>query len=83
MASYSSCLEFDIEKLRRGFAMLKTLGEDSEGKCLNAGNRLITILSVAEDTTQSGYFCDPASVVVTFEFDGECHDLNVASGEAV
>ena len=83
MPSYSSGPKRDVEEFRRGFTVLQTLGNDSQGEGLYEGNGFVAVLAIGHHAWQIGYLGEPAAVVFTFDFDREGHLGNVPSGPAV
>jgi hypothetical protein len=59
----------DVFDLGKCFAVLQSLGEDAEGKCLRFADGLIARLTVREDAGEIGHFGDPAAVDFLFDFD--------------
>jgi hypothetical protein len=63
--------------------MFEALCDDSQGQCLNAGYGFIAVLAVSQDTGERRDFGEPATIILTFDFDGERHAGNVPSAQAV
>ena len=63
--------------------MFKTLGDYSQGQCLDPRDRFAAILAVSQDAGQSGNFSEPPAIVFTLDLNGERHVGNVPSGLAV
>ena len=53
--------------------MLKSLGENSQGKNFRTGQRLIARGSIGQDTGQINNFCQPSAIFLSLEFDAEIH----------
>ena len=83
MASCSSGLKRDVQKLGGGLSVFEAFGNHTEGERLHAGNRLITVGAIAHDPGQRRYFGQPPAIILAFELDGKCHAGTVAPGPAV
>lgn len=59
--------------------MLETFGDNTQRQSLNARDRLIAVLAVAEYARKGRHFSKPASVVLAFKLDCERHGANVPS----
>ena len=53
--------------------MLEALGENTEGKSLDARNRFVPILTIDQDTREITDFTDPAPVLFPLKLDSELH----------
>ena len=53
--------------------MLEALGENTEGKGLDARNRFVPILTIDQDTREITDFTDPAPVLFPLKLDSELH----------
>lgn len=80
MASCSRRVEGNVQKLGRGFSMLKTLGDYPQRQCLHARDGLVPVLAVAHDAGQRRYLGEPPAVIFAGDFNRECHICNVPSG---
>ncbi len=60
--------------------MLQALSNHSEGKRLDTGNCLVSVLTVGHDTGQGGDLGQPAAIVFPLNFNRERHEGNVPSG---
>jgi len=63
--------------------MLQTLGNHTEGECLNPSDRFVPVLAIGHHAGQGGDFGEPAAIVLFLNFYRERHVGNVPSGPAV
>ena len=80
MASCSSRLKRDVQKLCGCFPVLQAFGNDPKRQRLNAGNGFIAVDAVAHDAGQGRHFRQPTAVLFALKLDGKNHGRNVASG---
>jgi hypothetical protein len=83
MASCSSSLERDVQKLGGGFAVFEAFGNHAESEGLHASDSFIAVGAVAHDASQCRHFRQPPAIILAFELDGKGHAGTVASGPAV
>lgn len=60
--------------------MLQTFGNHAERERLDASDGFIAILPVRQDPGQGRHFGEPASIILSLNFDCERHAGNVPSG---
>ena len=83
MASCSSSLECDVQKLGGGLSVFEAFGNHTEGEGLHAGDGFIPVGAIAHDPSQRRNFGQPPAIILAFELDGKGHACTVASGPAV
>src|SRR5574341_227864 len=59
----------ELIEFRNGFAMVKAVGDHSEGQGLNLHNGLFTSLPICHDPGQVGHLGDPATIIFTLDLD--------------
>ncbi len=59
--------------------MFEALGNHAQGQGLYAGDGLITVCAIAHHAGQSGYFGEPAIVILTLDLDRKDHAGTVPS----
>ena len=77
-ASRSRCFECDVQEFGGGFAVFKPFCDDAQRQSLDLSYRFVTIVAVAHHAWESANFGEPPASILTFEFDRECHNANVA-----
>ncbi len=60
--------------------MVQTVGNDPQGKGLDAGDGFISVGAVAHHPRQRRHFGQPPAIVLAFEFDRKGHPAKVAPG---
>lgn len=80
MASCSSGLERDVQKLGRGFTVFQTFRDHTKRQGLDARHGFITVGAITHDAGEIGHFGEPPAVSFSLELDGEDHARTVASG---
>lgn len=83
MASCSSGLKCNVQKLGRGFSVFEAFGNHAEGEGLHARNGFITVGAIAHDPRQRRHFGQPPAIIFAFKLDGKGHPRTVAPGPAV
>ena len=75
-------MEGDVEKLGRGFPVLKAFGDHAQSKRLDARDSLISVLAIRHDARQGWYLGEPPTVIFLLDFNRERHRGNVPFGRA-
>jgi hypothetical protein len=83
MASCSSGLKRDVQKLRRGLSVFEALGNHAQSERLHAGDGFVAIGAVAHHSGQCRHFGQPPAIVFALKLNGKRHPCTVASGPAV
>jgi hypothetical protein len=58
----------ELIEFRNAFAMIETIGNDSQGKGLNFRESLFPGLPICHDPRQVGYLGNPATIIFTLKF---------------
>jgi hypothetical protein len=70
-SSHSRRAERDVQKVRAGFAVLKTLGNHAQRQCLDASLGFTLCRAVRQNSWEIRHFGDPATVVFSLEYNPE------------
>ena len=57
--------------------MLQTFRNYSEGECLHASDRFVSVLAIRHDAGQGRYFRKPAAILFSLNFNRKRHAGNV------
>jgi len=81
MASRSSGLKGNVQKLGGALSVFEAFGNHAQGEGLHARDGFITVGAIAHDPSQRGYFGQPPTIIFTLKLDGKGHPCTVASGQ--
>jgi hypothetical protein len=62
-----------VQKLGGRFLMLKPLGDDAKGECLNASHCFVAVGTIAHDARQIRHFGQPPAITFPIKLNRERH----------
>lgn len=68
-----SCRREEDALERNGFAVIESVGENTQGQCLGLGLRLLFGVPIHEHAGQFGHLGDPSTVALAINLDTEGH----------